>query len=264
MTVAGKEGRAQGWGETPLSVQWTWPSSIAYQERCDAMQEFCRQLAQAWAYFRTKGHPIEVGHDFWRSMLPDLLKAFNRKQRAGKEPMPYLAALVCCSPFDIALHDAYGKLLGVPVYDTYNAKYMNVDLSYFLEPVAGSKVSFAGKYPADFFRLPPAQRMPAWHLVGGKDLLDASELTGEEPERRLSRSSAGLDRAGRATVPQGQACAEPTPRGTTTGWSRSAKSPLKRDVLWLTADFNCTVTDPAYVNDDPRPALCRTIRASTR
>ena len=36
--------------------------------------------------------------------------------------MPYLAALVCCSPFDIALHDAYGRLHGVPTYDTYNAR----------------------------------------------------------------------------------------------------------------------------------------------
>ena len=140
MTVAGKEGQAQGWGETPLSVQWVWPSSIAYQERCDAMLEMCRQLARAWAYFRTKGHPLEVGHDFWRSELPELLKAFNRKQRAGKEPMPWLAALVCCSPFDLAMHDAYGKLLGVPVYETYNARYMNVDLSYFLKPAVGRRV----------------------------------------------------------------------------------------------------------------------------
>jgi hypothetical protein len=32
MTVVdGKGNRAQGWGETPLSVQWVWVSSIAYQ-----------------------------------------------------------------------------------------------------------------------------------------------------------------------------------------------------------------------------------------
>ena len=248
MAVAGKEGRAQGWGETPLSVQWTWPSSIAYQERCDAMQEFCRQLAQAWAYFRGKGHPIEVGHDFWRSVLPDLLKAFNRKQRAGKEPMPWLAALVCCSPFDIALHDAYGQLLGVPVYETYNAKYMNVDLSYFLKPAVGSKVSFAGKYPADFFKLPVPRRMPAWHLVGGKDLLDASELTGEEPKDGYP-----------VLLPDwierdGLKCLKVKLRGTDAAWDydrlvKVGEIALKHNVLWLTSDFNSTVKDPAYVND---------------
>jgi L-alanine-DL-glutamate epimerase-like enolase superfamily enzyme len=248
MAVAGKEGRAQGWGETPLSVQWTWPSSIAYQERCDAMQEFCRQLAQAWAYFRGKGHPIEVGHDFWRSVLPDLLKAFNRKQRAGKEPMPWLAALVCCSPFDIALHDAYGRLLGVPVYETYNAQYMNVDLSYFLKPATGSKVSFAGKYPADFFKLPVAQRMPAWHLVGGKDLLDASELTGEEPKDGYP-----------VLLPDwierdGLKCLKVKLRGTDAPWDydrlvKVGEIALKHNALWLSSDFNCTVHEPAYVND---------------
>jgi L-alanine-DL-glutamate epimerase-like enolase superfamily enzyme len=248
LTVAGQAGRAQGWGETPLSVQWTWPSSIAYQDRCDAMQEFCRQLAQAWAYFRTKGHPIEVGHDFWRSVLPDLLKAFNRKQRAGKEPMPWLAALVCCSPFDIALHDAYGRLLGVPVYETYNAQYMNVDLSYFLKPAPGAKVSFAGKYPADFFKLPAAQRMPAWHLVGGKDLLDASELTGAEPKDGYP-----------VLLPDwierdGLKCLKVKLRGTDAPWDydrlvKVGEIALKHDVLWLTSDFNSTVKDPAYVNE---------------
>jgi L-alanine-DL-glutamate epimerase-like enolase superfamily enzyme len=248
MTVAGKEGRAQGWGETPLSVQWVWPSSIAYQDRCDAMQEFCRQLARAWAYFRGKGHPIEVGHDFWRAELPDLLKAFNRKQRAGKEPMPYLGALVCCSAFDIALHDAYGKLLGVPVYDTYNAKYMNVDLSHFLTPATGSKVSFADKYPADFFRRPIPQRMPAWHLVGGKDLLDASELTGDEPKDGYP-----------VLLPDwierdGLKCLKVKLRGTDAPWDydrlvKVGEIGLKRGVLWLTSDFNSTVKDPAYVND---------------
>ncbi len=212
------------------------------------MQEFCRQLAQAWAYFRTQGHPIEVGHDFWRSLLPDLLKAFNRQQRAGKEPMPYLAALVCCSPFDIALHDAYGQLLGVPVYDTYNAKYMNVDLSYFLEPATGSKVSFAGKYPADFFKLPAAQRMPAVHLVGGKDLLDASELTGDEPKDGYP-----------VVLPDwierdGLKCLKVKLRGNDAAWDydrlvKVGEIALKHDVLWLTTDYNCTVTDPAYVNE---------------
>ena len=119
--------------------------------------------------------------------------------------MPWLAALVCCSPFDIALHDAYGQLLGVPVYDTYNAEYMNVDLSYFLKPAPDTKVSFAGKYPADFFVCRSRQRMPAWHLVGGKDLIDDFGADRRGAEGRLSGPPARLDRAGRAEVPQGQA-----------------------------------------------------------
>ncbi|MEJ2481300.1 MAG: arylesterase, partial [Acidihalobacter sp.] len=97
-------------------------------------------------------------------------------------PMPHLAALICFSLFDVAVHDAYGNLLGRDVYSTYSDEFMNRDLSYYIEPEEGARVSFEGKYPADFFRVPPAKTMPAWHLVGGKDLLDASELTGEEPD----------------------------------------------------------------------------------
>ena len=42
--------------------------------------------------------------------------------------MPWLAALVACSAFDLALHDAYGILLGRPTYETYDARFMNADL----------------------------------------------------------------------------------------------------------------------------------------
>ncbi len=161
MTVANKQGRkAQGWGETPLSVQWTWPSSLSYQERCDTLQQFCKMLAEAWAGFDRQGHPIEIGSDFIESVLPKLLEQLNRERGEQAEPMPHLAALVCCSAFDVALHDAYGKLLDRDVYSTYNAEFMNEDLSHFLKPAEGCNVSFAGKYPADFFSSPPAKPCP--------------------------------------------------------------------------------------------------------
>ena len=41
---------------------------------------------------------------------------------------------------------------------------------------------FAGKYPADFLVRPRPDALPAWHLVGGKDPVDPSELTGDEPD----------------------------------------------------------------------------------
>ena len=36
----------------------------------------------------------------------------------GMEPMPLLAALVCNSLFDIAFHDAFGRLVKRPIYST--------------------------------------------------------------------------------------------------------------------------------------------------
>ena len=249
MTVADAGGKqAQGWGETPLSVQWAWPSSLSYQERCDTMQTFCRTLAAAWAGFTGQGHPIEVGYEFNESVLPKLLDELNAERGAETQPMPWLAALVCCSAFDVALHDAYGRLLDRPVYSTYGAEHMNADLAHFLEPAPGSKVSFADKYPADFLVSPPPQRLAAWHLVGGKDLLDASELTGSEPDDGYP-----------VVLPDwierdGLTCLKVKLRGNDAGWDydrlvRVGEIALERGVLWLTSDFNCTVTDPAYVNE---------------
>jgi L-alanine-DL-glutamate epimerase-like enolase superfamily enzyme len=249
VTVAGAQGKtAQGWGETPLSVQWAWPSSLGYQERCDTMQLFCRMLAEAWAGFDRQGHPIEIGSEFIESVLPKLLERLNRERGEQAEPMPHLAALVCCSAFDIAMHDAYGKLLERDVYSTYNAEFMNEDLSAFIEPAAGSNISFKGKYPEDFFISPVPQSLPAWHLVGGKDLLDASELTGSEPDDGYP-----------VLLPDwierdGLTCLKVKFRGNDSQWDyerllRVGEIAIREDVQWLTSDFNCTVTDPAYVND---------------
>jgi L-alanine-DL-glutamate epimerase-like enolase superfamily enzyme len=248
MTVADRQGRkAQGWGETPLSVQWAWPSTLGYHERHEAMQLFCKGLAEAWAKLDRQGHPIELGSDFIESVLPDLLAKLNRDGQLT-EPMPWLAALVCCSAFDIALHDAYGNLVGLDVYSTYNAKFMNRDLSSFLAPAEGTEFSFGGKYPADFLEFPPAKRMPAWHLVGGKDLLDESELTGTEPDDGYP-----------VLLPDwikrdGLKCLKVKLRGNDSSWDyerlvRVGDIALQNDVLWLTSDFNCTVTEPGYVND---------------
>jgi L-alanine-DL-glutamate epimerase-like enolase superfamily enzyme len=249
VTVANRRGQtAQGWGETPLSVSWAWPSSLPYQHRNETMQLFCRMLAEAWAGFETQGHPIEVGSDFVETQLGKLLQQLNRQRGAKAEPMPHLAALVCCSAFDIALHDAYGRLLGREVYSTYNGEFMNADLSRFLEPADDIDFSFAAKYPSDFLTFPPARTMPAWHLVGGKDLLDESELTGTEPDDGYP-----------VLLPDwikrdGLTCLKVKLRGNDSAWDmdrlvRVGRIALENDVLWLTSDFNCTVTDPAYVNE---------------
>jgi len=249
MTVANEQGQtAQGWGETPLSVQWAWPSKLGYQERCEAMQLFCRMLAEAWARFDQQGHPIELGSDFIESQLPTLLDKLNHQRGTQTESMPHLAALVCCSAFDIALHDAYGLLLGRDVYSTYNAEFMNTDLSHFLKAADDIDFSFAGKYPADFLTFPPARTLPAWHLVGGKDLLDSSELTGKEPDDGYP-----------VLLPDwikrdGLKCLKVKLRGNDSSWDidrlvKVGKIAIENDVPWLTTDFNCTVTEPAYVND---------------
>lgn len=248
MTVTDRQGRcAQGWGETPLSVQWVWPSRLGYQERCDTMQRFCGMLTEAWVNFSERGHPLELGYHFTESILGDVLKKLNRARGRKAEPMPWLAALVCCSAFDIALHDAYGNLLERDVYTTYNAEFMNADLDHFLEPANGD-VSFVGRYPSDFLVPRPPKKLPAWHLVGGKDLLDDSELTGDEPDDGYPVL------LGDWIKRDGLTCLKVKLRGNDAHWdldrlTRVGRIAIDNGVTWLTSDFNCTVTDPNYVNE---------------
>ena len=247
LEVADAQGRvAEGWGETPLSVHWVWPSSLSYEHRHDALKRLCVLLAEAWASFEVSGHPIEVGAAFQDRVLPGLLAEINADRGETAEPMPWLAALVACSAFDLALHDAFGNLLGRPTYETYDARFMNDDLSAYLEPAEGSDVSFHGRYPADYLVFPRPDELPAWHLVGGKDPIEPSELTGLEPSDGypvLLRDWIKVD---------GLTCLKVKLRGDDPSWDFDRLSKVGRiaegeGVEWLTADFNCTVTDPAYV-----------------
>ncbi|MHB1033113.1 MAG: enolase C-terminal domain-like protein [Pirellulales bacterium] len=246
--VADARGRtAEGWGETPLSVQWVWPSRLSYAERHETLKRFCVRLAAAWAGFSTAGHPLEIGHAFQAEVLPGLLAEVNAA-RGGQEPMPHLAALVACSAFDIAMHDAFGVLHGLPVYETYGRKYMSRDLADYLEPAAGSRVAFAGRFPEDFLVARPPDRLRAWHLVGGLDPLDASELTGGEPDDGYPVLLADWIRR------DGLKCLKVKLRGNDPRWDyarlvRVGQIAVEHGVDWLTTDFNCTVTDPAYVNE---------------
>jgi len=245
LEVRDRQGRtAEGWGETPLSPAWVWPSALGYEERNRVLMDFCRELAPAWAGFESSGHPMEIGADF-EARLEGLIADFNT--RRGGEPLPLLAGLACCSLFDLALHDAYGVLHGVPTYETYNARWMNRDLAAFLEPAAGSGVSFAGLYPADFL-IPRRDRLPVWHLVGGTDPVREEERTGQEPADGYPVLLRDWIRA------DGLRCLKIKLRGNDAAWDyarlvETGTIAIGEGVTWLTADFNCMVREPAYVNE---------------
>lgn len=248
LRVRTSRGEFDGWGETPLSAAWVWPSSLTFEEREGALKAFTLDLAAAWARFDATGHALEVGHDFQEHALPGLLRHFNATRRPGLEPMPWLAALVCCSAFDLALHDACGHAANRPVYETYGPDFLSRDLASYLRPAAGRGVSFAARHPADFLSARPARRLPVWHLVGGVDPVDPAELTGREPDDGypvLLRDWIRRD---------GLRCLKIKLRGIDAGWDYRRLVQVggiaqELDVPWLTADFNCTVTEPAYVND---------------
>ncbi|MDF1816714.1 MAG: hypothetical protein P1V20_31215 [Verrucomicrobiales bacterium] len=247
ITVMGVDGTtAVGWGETPLSVGWVWPSSIDYENRHTALKDFTILLAKEIENYPIAGHPVELGYSFIEGPLENLRNKFN-ETRAPEEALPHLAALVCFSLFDIAIHDGFGQLFNCPVYSTYDKDYLPVELSQFLEP-ATDTVSFDGKYLSDYLEPSPPEKLPVWHLVGGLDPISEDDLTGSEPDdgypvllREWIRED-GLD------------CLKIKLRGNDQPWDidrllKIGEICREENVTWLTTDFNCTVTDPAYVNE---------------
>ncbi len=245
LTVEDHQGRrAEGWGETPLSVQWAWPSRLAVAKRHAVMVRFCRQLTRLWGQaIETFGHPMQIGHEVLESHLAAAYSQANSLEPLQGEPMPWLAALICNSAFDLALHDAYGVLHGVPTYKTYTSEYMSEDLASFL----GEPELFQDRYPADFFADPVPTSLPAWHLVGGKDPIGPEELTGEEPKDGypvLLQDWIARD---------GLTSLKIKLRGDDEDWDydrmvRVGQMAQKMGVEALSADFNCTVGEPSYVN----------------
>jgi len=244
--VTDRAGRtAEGWGETPLSVSWVWPSTLSVADRARRMEEFSVLLAKRLVESGLEGHPMEIGADFIHGPLAETLNAANTE--AGGPEMPYLGSLVAFSAFDIAVHDAFGNLLGLDVYETYGPDFMSRDLSAFIEAEMGSGIDFSGKYPQDFLVRAAPKTLPVWHLVGGVDALEASDLTGGEPKDEHPLLLADWIQR------DGLKCLKVKLRGTDAAWDyermvRVGRIGFANGVRWLSADFNCTVKDPAYVN----------------
>jgi L-alanine-DL-glutamate epimerase-like enolase superfamily enzyme len=248
LTVEDRNGhRTHGWGETPLSVQWVWPSKLPYEPRHALLKRFCERLVGAWSSFHEMGHPLEVGQAFQERVLPGLLTQINRERGPITEEVPWLAALVCCSAFDLALHDAFGVLHDIPIYQTYHDGFMNHDLARYLTPAEGSDARFESRFPVTDLVLPRPDRIFAWHLVGGKDPVEPDELTGHEPDDGypvLLRDWVRRD---------GLKCLKVKLQGNDFDWDiarllKVGRIAIEDHVNWLSADFNCTVSDPAYVN----------------
>lgn len=244
--VSSRKGkRAEGWGETPLSAAWAWPSDFSYDARLTAMQDFCVILAQVWNDFKAWGHPMELGHAFLNDILPNVLASFNEKRMAINLPeMPWLSALLCTASFDIALFDAYGNLHGLPIFETLNSNFMNKDLAWFY----GRKYAqlFKNKYPEDYLVRPAPQTLRAWHLVGGTDILTKDDLTGAEPNDGYPVVLSDW------IIRDGLKCLKIKLTGTDAEWDykricKVGNIAIQYGVDWLSTDFNCTVTDPRYV-----------------
>lgn len=161
---------AKGFGSMPLGNVWSFPSSVMpYETTLGAMKALAARIAKITASYAEAGHPVEINHE----LEPEYLKAAAEVSKELKlsESIPKLCALVTASPFDAALHDAFGKVHSLNCYRTYGPEFMGEDLAHFLRP------EFKGEYLDSYILRDPERRIAVFHSIGAADALVAADLT---------------------------------------------------------------------------------------
>jgi L-alanine-DL-glutamate epimerase-like enolase superfamily enzyme len=169
-TVRDGAGRAaHGFGSMPLGNVWSFPSrKLGYDATLAAMQALAARIAKITGDYREPGHPVEIN----LALEPAYLEAAASvsRERELAEPVPKLATLVTASPFDAALHDAYGKLHGINCYHGYGREFLPRDLGDLLAP------DFRGEFLDRYVLGKPKPAMPLYHLVGAVDPLTDADV----------------------------------------------------------------------------------------
>jgi L-alanine-DL-glutamate epimerase-like enolase superfamily enzyme len=160
---------SRGFGSMPLSNVWAYPSRMMpYETTLGAMKTLAERIARITGGSKERGHPIDINV----ALEPEYLRAAEEISKEQKllEPIPKLATLVVASPFDAAVHDAFGKLHGRNCYLTYGPDLMTHDLAHYLLP------EFRGEYLDKYVLKKPRPRMPLYHLVGAVDPITEGDI----------------------------------------------------------------------------------------
>jgi L-alanine-DL-glutamate epimerase-like enolase superfamily enzyme len=169
--VSSRTGKsARGFGSMPMGNVWSWPSRVlSYDQTLDAMKAVTGRIRDLTAAHRDYGHPIDLA---W-ALEPQYVAAGNElsTSRGLVEPMPKMCTITAASPFDAALHDAFGKLHGRSSYATYGPDFMTHDLGHYLG------AEFKGEWLPRYVDASPKPRMPLYHLVGAVDAVEEADVT---------------------------------------------------------------------------------------
>ena len=166
-TRAGRS--ARGFGSMPLGNVWAFPSRVlGYDATLSAMKTLAGRVARITEGCTEAGHPIDLT---W-TLEPEYHRAAQEVSRELRlpEPIPPLGTLVTASPFDAALHDAFGKAHGLNCYHTYGPDFMSHDLGHYLGE------EFRGLPLERYVRRQPVPRLPLYHLVGALDPLEPADV----------------------------------------------------------------------------------------
>lgn len=170
-TVESRDGRrGKGFGSMPLGNAWGWPSqTLSSEQTQDGMLRLSEAMVEQARQYREYGHPIEITTDLAEGH-PQAVETIAADTPWAAE-VPRLAQLLSASPLEAAIHDAYGKLLGMNSYNVLGAEFVNRDLAGYLTP------EFAGEYLDQYTLRSPKPKIPLYHLVGALDPLVEDDLT---------------------------------------------------------------------------------------
>jgi len=160
---------AHGFGSMTLGNAWSFPSkTMSYNTTLGAMKTLAARIAGITGGYRESGHPVDINCALEPAYLAAACAVSQELHLA--EPIPKLCTLVTASPFDAAIHDAYGKALGRSSYLTYGSDCMPYDLSHYLG------ADYQGEYLSRYVLPRPTPRMALYHSVGSADPIVASDI----------------------------------------------------------------------------------------
>jgi len=160
---------AWGFGSMPMGNLWAFPAkTLTPAATLDAMKALASRIARIAGDSKETGHPLDLAHVLEPAYLKGALEV--ARELGLKEAIPKLCTLVVASPFDAAIHDAFGKVHGRNVYATYDPSLLNNDLSRYLGQ------DFRGVWLDRTILRRPQPSIPLFHSVGGLDPLEARDV----------------------------------------------------------------------------------------
>ncbi|MGO8718582.1 MAG: enolase C-terminal domain-like protein [Acidobacteriaceae bacterium] len=160
---------AHGFGSMPMGNEWSFPSkTLSYDTTLQAMKRLAERIRKITESYTEPGHPIDINF----ALEPEYLHAATEvtQQMRLDQPIPKLCTIVTASPFDAAIHDAFGKAHGLNCYLTYGPEFMSHDLAHYLAP------EFKGKFPSQYLLRAPQPWLWCNHSVGALDPIDAPDV----------------------------------------------------------------------------------------
>ncbi|MCA9073317.1 MAG: hypothetical protein KDA84_30545, partial [Planctomycetaceae bacterium] len=160
---------AHGLGSMPVGNIWAWPTDKLTPDQTEkVMTTFAEEVVRLANDYPEFGHPLDLSYHLSGEYF-HLARTLPKKM-GFDVAIPELALLVAASPFDAALHDAYGRAHEMNCFNMLSEEFMTHDLSEYLDD------QFKGEYLDQYTLRDPKPRLPLYHLIGALDPLTEGDI----------------------------------------------------------------------------------------